>query len=134
MDSVSFATARDLFQRGLQQHGAGKLREAEASYRQSLQHLPDRPSTLTNLGAVLLQLGRPAEALPLLEQALRSEPDNAEALSHRALALAELGRGRRGADGFRCPAGRRSGHGCRAPPPRLVSGAIAQARRRTGRL
>ena len=92
MDSVSFATARDLFQRGLQHHGAGQLREAEASYRESLQHLPDRPSTLTNLGAVLLQLGRPAEALPLLEQALRSEPDNAEALSHRALALAELGR------------------------------------------
>ena len=92
MDNASFAAARDLFQRGLQQHGAGQLREAEASYRESLQHLPGRPSTLTNLGAVLLQLGRPAEALALLEQALQSEPDNAEALSHRALALAELGR------------------------------------------
>ena len=92
MDSASFATARDLFQRALQQHGAGQLRDAETSYRESLQHLPGRPSTLTNLGAVLLQLGRPAEALPLLEQALQSEPDNAEALSHRALALAELGR------------------------------------------
>lgn len=92
MDSTSFTTARDLFQQGLQHHAAGRLDEAVASYRQSLQHLPDRPSTLTNLGAVLLQQGRAAEALPLLDQALQSEPGNAEALSHRALALAELGR------------------------------------------
>jgi predicted TPR repeat methyltransferase len=92
MDSTSFATARDLFQQGLQQHAAGRLDEAEASYRQSLQHLPGRPSTLTNLGAVLLKQGRAVEALPLLDQALQSEPDNAEALSHRALALADMGR------------------------------------------
>lgn len=92
MDTTSFASARDLFQQALQQHAAGRLDEAETCYRQSLQHLPGRPSTLTNLGAVLLKLDRAAEALPLLDQALQSEPGNAEALSHRALALAELGR------------------------------------------
>lgn len=92
MDTASFATARDLFQQALQQHAAGRLDEAEACYRRSLQHLPGRPATLTNLGAVLLKLGRAAEALPLLDQALQSEPGNAEALSHRALALVELGR------------------------------------------
>lgn len=92
MDSRSFATARDLFQQALEQHAAGELTEAEANYRRSLEHLPGRPSTLTNLGAVLLQLGRAAEALPLLDQALQSEPGNAEALSHRALALADAGR------------------------------------------
>ena len=92
MDASSFTAARDLFQQGLQQHAAGRLTDAEASYRQSLQHLPGRPSTLTNLGAVLLKQGRAREALPLLDQALQSEPGNAEAMSHRALALAETDR------------------------------------------
>ncbi len=92
MDSASFTAARQLFQEGLQHHGEGCLAEAEACYRESLQHLPGRPSTLTNLGAVLLKLNRAVEALALLDQALQTEPGNAEALSHRALALAELGR------------------------------------------
>jgi predicted TPR repeat methyltransferase len=53
--------------------------------------MPGRPSVLTNLGAVRLKLGRPEEALTLLQQALAQEPANTEALGHCAVAHAELG-------------------------------------------
>jgi predicted TPR repeat methyltransferase len=90
---TDFQAARQHFERGLALHGEGRLNEAEASYREALARLPGRPSTLTNLGALLLQQGRAAEALPLLDEALAAQPGaNPEAASHRALALAELGR------------------------------------------
>lgn len=53
---------------------------------------PGRPSVLSNLGAVRLQLGRAEEALGLLQQALAQEPENPETLGHCGTALAELGR------------------------------------------
>ena len=87
-----FDAAKRAFEQGLAHHTAGRLTDAEASYRASLAALPGRPSTLANLGAVRLQLGRGVDALPLLDAALAAQPGHAEAASHRALALAELGR------------------------------------------
>ncbi len=85
------ATARAHFLDGVGAFEAGRLTAAEAAFRASLLALPGRPSTLMNLAATLTRARRPAEALPLLNEALAAEPDNAEALCHRGAALAALG-------------------------------------------
>lgn len=87
----TFEQARDFFLEGLAHYQAGRFPQAETSLAASLALLPGRPSTLTNLGATRLKLGRPQEALELLEEALAQEPGNLEALGHRAASLAELG-------------------------------------------
>ncbi|RZJ07432.1 MAG: tetratricopeptide repeat protein, partial [Haliea sp.] len=85
----TFEQARDFFLEGLAHYQAGRFPQAETSLAASLALLPGRPSTLTNLGATRLKLGRPQGALELLEEALAQEPDNIEALGHRAASLAE---------------------------------------------
>lgn len=92
MDADRFDLARAQFSRGLADLQAGRLPAAESAFRASLELLPGRPSTLINLGATLLALDRPAEALPLLDQALVQQPDDTEALGHRGLALNRLQR------------------------------------------
>lgn len=87
----NFEQARDFFLRGVAHYEAGEFAAAEREFAAALALVPGRASALTNLGAVRLKLGRPAEAAALLEEALAQEPGNAEALRHRAAALAELG-------------------------------------------
>ena len=84
-------TARASFLEGVRAFEAGLLVAAEAAFRASLLALPGRPSTLLNLAATLVRARRPAEALPLLDDALAAEPDSTEALCHRGAALAALG-------------------------------------------
>lgn len=90
--SNSFEQARALFTEGVRQHEAGNFTEAERQFEASLALLPDRPSTLANLGATRLKLGKAQEALQVLEQALAQEADATDALQHHALALGMLGR------------------------------------------
>lgn len=92
MNAPDFDAARTHFLQGLQHHEARSFAEAEASYRASLQHLPGRPSTLCNLGATLIALGRPDEALPLLDASLAAEPGRHDTLAHRGAALTALER------------------------------------------
>jgi predicted TPR repeat methyltransferase len=87
-----FEAAKAHFLDGLRCQEAGQFLQAEQHYRASLQRLPGRPSTLTNLGATLLALARPGDALPLLEQATLAEPEHAEGWLQQARALAQLGR------------------------------------------
>lgn len=87
----NFDQARDFFRRGVAHYEAGAYAAAERDFAAALDLVPGRVSTLTNLGAVRLKLGRPAEAVALLAEALAQEPGNGEALRHRAAALAELG-------------------------------------------
>ena len=87
-----FEAAKALFLEALRCHEAGQFAQAELHYRASLCRVPGRPSTLTNLGATLLALSRPQEALPLLEQATQAEPGHAEGWLQRAHALAQVGR------------------------------------------
>lgn len=54
--------------------------------------MPGRTSTLVNLAAVRLALGRPAEALATADEVLAAEPANVDALLHRATALGQLQR------------------------------------------
>jgi predicted TPR repeat methyltransferase len=90
--SESFERARDLFIDGVRLHEAGRFAEAERQFEASLALLPGRPSTLANLGATRLKLGKAQEALQVLDQALTREADAVDALQHRALALGMLGR------------------------------------------
>ncbi len=90
--SESFERARGLFADGVRLHEAGGFAEAERQFEASLALLPGRSSTLANLGATRLKLGKAHEALQVLDQALAQEPDAVDALQHRALALGMLGR------------------------------------------
>jgi len=87
-----FDHARALFLEGIEHFEAERLPEAERCFAASLALLPDRASTLTNLGAVRLRLGQPGAALECLDTAVAAEPDNFEAWAHRAVALGALGR------------------------------------------
>ena len=90
MDSP-FEQARRFFLDGVAHYQAGRLAQAEQQFVAAESLVPGRPSVLTNLGAVRLKLGRPGEALVVLQEALAQEPDNGEALGHCAAAHAELG-------------------------------------------
>ena len=89
--SGNFEQARDFFKQGIAHYEAGRFAQAERDFSASLALLPGRPSTLTNLGATRLKLGKYQDAADLLEEALTHQPGNVEALGHRATALAELG-------------------------------------------
>jgi predicted TPR repeat methyltransferase len=88
----SFEQARQLFLDGIARFEAGRFDDAQSKFEASLELLPDRVATLTNLAATRIQLGRADAALPLLAQALTQAPDDAPALLQRGVALAALGR------------------------------------------
>lgn len=91
-DHQDFERARSLFVEGNRAFEAGRLEEAEACFRASLQALPGRPSTAGNLASTLLRLGRPNEALEPLQQALRGAPRDANLWSQQGRTLDALGR------------------------------------------
>jgi predicted TPR repeat methyltransferase len=90
--SNPFEQARDLFMDGVRLHEVGRFEDAERQFLASLALVPGRASTLANLGATHLKLGKPEEALQVLDQALAQEADAADALKHRAVALNMLGK------------------------------------------
>ena len=87
----AFDQARQHFLDGLAHFQAHALTEAEHCFEAALALMPGRPSTLTNLGATRVKLGKAGAALPLLEQATAAEPGNLQAWSYLALAHADLG-------------------------------------------
>lgn len=87
-----FEAARAHFQQGVALFEAGDATGAERALRASLALLPGRPSTLVNLGAVMLRLGRAAEAITALDGALAADDAQPDAWCHRAVACSELGR------------------------------------------
>jgi len=88
----AFEQARQRFFEGLEAFKAGRFADAEQAYLASLAILPGRVSTLINLAATRLRLGRSQDALGNVEQILAIEPDNAEAWFHKANALGQLNR------------------------------------------
>jgi hypothetical protein len=65
----------------------GKLKEAEASYRASMERDPQDEDTRGHLGQCLLRQNRYNEALPLLEEVCRDNPKHD--YGHTMMALAE---------------------------------------------
>lgn len=88
----SFERAKILFFEGVAHFEAGRFDGAEGSFRASLAQVPGRDSTLGNLGATLVKLGKAGEALGALEQAVAIEPGDLDARSYQGIALADLGR------------------------------------------
>lgn len=87
-----FELARERFVAGNAAFEAGRFADAEALFLASLRALPGRASTLVNLAAARLRLGRAQEALEPLEQALAAQPGDGPAWSMKGTALAETGR------------------------------------------
>ena len=87
----AFEAARRHFVDGISHFDAARDALAQTDFEASLALLPARASTLGNLGATHIRLGRPEAALPMLERALALEPDDTEARSQHGLALAMLG-------------------------------------------
>ena len=90
--SENFETARDLFAQGVEDFEAGRFAAAESNFQRSLQLVPGRVSTLTNLAGAQIRLSQPQAALEVLDQALALAPEDLNAWWHRAIALGDLGR------------------------------------------
>ncbi|HKQ29012.1 MAG TPA: tetratricopeptide repeat protein, partial [Burkholderiales bacterium] len=71
--------------RGWLLHEAGRLADAEHSYRSGIEACGDEPLLLYNLGVLLVDLDRKAEALEVYQAALRANPGFADC--HYNLAL-----------------------------------------------
>jgi predicted O-linked N-acetylglucosamine transferase (SPINDLY family) len=71
------ATIPEALTLALQHHQAGRLREAEAIYRQILQVAPNHPDALHLLGVTAHQEGHPDVAVCYIQQALALNPQEA---------------------------------------------------------
>ena len=84
---MTTVTVQQAFELALAHHRAGRLREAEAVYRQILAQSPEQPETLYFLGLIARQTNRPAEAAALWRRATVARPDQVEWLFQLAWAL-----------------------------------------------
>ncbi len=78
--SSVFEAAKQHFLQGLEAHKAGNLDAAERAYREALVLTPDRPSILGNLGLLLMQAQRFAEAEVILRKKVLVENASVESL------------------------------------------------------
>jgi tetratricopeptide (TPR) repeat protein len=87
-------TLEALIDRGYALHEAGRLEEAEATYRGALKAWGTDPLLLYNLGVLLEDLERKAEALESYQAALRADPAMADCHYNLALLCERLSRPR----------------------------------------
>jgi predicted O-linked N-acetylglucosamine transferase (SPINDLY family) len=90
--NIRMASVSNTFDEGFRHHQAGRLSEAEESYRAVLAQQPDHPQALHLLGVVQHQLGRHAEAVELIRQAIALDGDVAVFHSNLSTALGGLRR------------------------------------------
>src|SRR3954469_2035600 len=69
----------------------GRLRDSETLLRRALEIAPEFSPARANLAMVLGRLGRPAEALELLDDLFTAEPDAIGNLNLKAATLGRLG-------------------------------------------
>lgn len=91
-DPAAFERAKALFLEGVAHAEAGDAASAEARFEASLALLPERASTLANLGTVRLALDKTEAALHALERSLALDAAQPDAWCQRGLALARLHR------------------------------------------
>jgi predicted TPR repeat methyltransferase len=92
VNADALATAKGEFLRGNAAAMAGDWATARAAYESSLVYVPDRASTLFNLGLACLQLAAPSAAIAVLTKALHQEPDRADIRLATARAHADQAR------------------------------------------
>ena len=80
---------------------AGRLREAEDAYRAILEHTPDHPGILHNLGVLAAEQGRGGEAIACFDRAIAAEPNYGSAHFNRAVALRAAGRAEDAIEAYR---------------------------------
>jgi len=68
---------RELLEKGMAQHQAGNLAEAEKFYREALEQNPNHPDALHLLGAVAGETGRVEEGIELISRAIAVYPSQA---------------------------------------------------------
>jgi predicted TPR repeat methyltransferase len=96
------ASADEWFARGEAREAADQA-GAEAAYRQALAIEPAHTDTYLNLGALLCETGRCAEAVSLYDKALERAPEEALLHFNQAVALEDLGRTAQALDAYeRC--------------------------------
>jgi len=93
--------ARQRLERAIAAHERGDIDAALEAYRQILAIVPDHPVAQNLLGTGLLQLGRPAEAVPYLERATRFQRDNPNLLANLAQAYLAVRRYPEACEAFR---------------------------------
>jgi tetratricopeptide (TPR) repeat protein len=76
---------------GMAHFEAGRLTDAENTYRAALSIVPANPSVTHNLGVVIAAQGRPREALACFDEALKRDAGFVSAHYNRAVALLKLG-------------------------------------------
>jgi tetratricopeptide (TPR) repeat protein len=86
--------AEAYIERGCELHEAGCLPEAERMYREGIQTCGEHPLLLYNLGIVLEDLDRKADALSAYERALSADPAFADCHYNAALLYEALGKPR----------------------------------------
>lgn len=82
--------ARQLFFAALSHHRQGDLANAVRNYEDALVLAPERPSIMSNLAAVYVQLGRYADAKSLCERCLEIDPRDTGALVHLGICLTRM--------------------------------------------
>lgn len=90
--SESRVTAEECFERACRHEDAGRLKEAETSYRQALVSGGPDPACCFNLANLLYATGRKPEAAERFYQAVEMEAGNPEAWNNLATVLADLNR------------------------------------------
>ena len=84
--------ASKLLARGTDEFNAGRFAEAERSFAAAVALMPQSAVPMGSRAAALMKLGRPEDALAVVDAVLAREHGNVAALGLRALALAELHR------------------------------------------
>ncbi len=85
-------TIAQLLEQAMREQTAGRLREAERTYREALRENPNLVPALGNLGVILQQLGEPLAAVQCFERIAKLEPGNAQAYHFMGVALGAAGR------------------------------------------
>jgi len=103
LDRLIAARPRDatlFLRRGEIHRGLSDWKAAAADYRRARQLDPALDAVDLCLGRMLVESGRPQEAIPALDRFLAKHPDHPMAIASRARALARLGRSMQAADDF----------------------------------
>ena len=79
------------FRAGYAAHQAGELEQARAKFAEAARLAPQVAEAHEALGAVLVELGKPAEAVAELETALEHKPADPAIESNLAMALSKAG-------------------------------------------
>ena len=84
-------TIEQALQKAVEAHKAGKLQEAEATYRAILQAKPKHPDANHNLGVLAVQMKLPAAGLPHFRVALEANPSKEQYWTSYVDALIQAG-------------------------------------------